>query len=114
MEEKNAYDDLIEYLEKGEQIEAIIFGAWGWDGYNEPEPPIIDHALFGKVMTLEEAMPYLKRFSFYSGYGAPECHAVRVFTNQRIIWVTQYDGSTTLDSSIRNPQEGYMPDMPGG
>lgn len=32
----NAYNDLIEYLEENEVLEHIVFGSWGWGGYNEP------------------------------------------------------------------------------
>jgi len=35
---KNAYDDLIDELQEGEQVEAIVFGDWGWDGFDEPKP----------------------------------------------------------------------------
>lgn len=111
--ESNAYSELMEYLNKDELVEAIIFGEWGWEGYNEPTPNIVNHNLFGEILSIDEAKPLLERFSFLGGFGSPNCYAVRIFTNQRIIWVTQYDGSTTLDGTIIKPTKGYIPDMPG-
>jgi len=110
----SALKDLEEYLEKDEVVEAIIFGAWGWSGFGEPEPNPLPHELFGKIMTFDEAKQYMKDWSFYGGYGSPDCYAVNIYTNKRVIWVTQYDGSTNLSSMPRNPIEGEIPDMPGG
>lgn len=109
----NAYEDLQNYLEENETVEAIVFGPWGWYGYCEPEPPPVPPDKRGQILTLEEAKPFMQDWSFYGGYGAPECYAVYIWTDQRIIWVTQYDGSTGLNSAPRNPQ-AVMPDMPGG
>ena len=114
MKKKTAYSEIMERLEEGEIIEAIIFGNWGWDGFDEPSPPPVPEKMRRKVLTLDEAKPLLKKFKFGGGFGAPETYAVRIFTNKRVFWVTQYDGATGLDSTIRNPIDGYEPDMPGG
>lgn len=106
---ENAYNDLLDFLEEGEAVEAIVFGDWGWGGYEEPKNNIKK----GVLLTLEEAKPMMKNWTFYGGYGAPECPATNIWTNKRVIWVTQYDGSTTLDSALRNPAN-CMPEMPGG
>lgn len=111
---ENAYEDLLEFLREEEIVTAIVFGEWGWGGYEEPIPNAVSHKLFGKILTIEEAKPLMQTWSFYSGYGAPECYAVNVYTNQRVIWVTQYDGSTSLNSMSIIPKEGEIPDMPGG
>ena len=121
----NAYNDLINMLDQDEQVEAIVFGAWGWASAprssdeewepdsSEPEPPPVPFKLRGKTMTLEEARPYMQGWSFIGGFGAPDCYATYIWTNQRIIWVTQYDGATGLDSAPRYPHD-CIPDMPGG
>lgn len=109
----NAWDDLQEYLKENETVEAVVFGAWGFDGYKEPNPPPVAKSKRGVVLSPTEAMPMMDGWSFNGGYGAPECYAVRIWTSTRIIWVTQYDGATSLDSSLRNPQN-CDPDMPGG
>ena len=122
----NAWNDLQEILEPGEEVEAIVFGPWGWGcllgteeeenwelGFDEPDPPLVPFNKRGVVMTLEEAQQYMDGWSFYGGYGAPECYAVYIWTNQRIFWVTQYDGATGLNSAPRHPKN-IMPNMPGG
>ena len=110
----SAYREMMDCLEDGEIVEAITFGEWGWDGYKEPKPPPIPSNMKGRVLTVDEAKPLMQDWKIYSGYGAPECYAIRVWTNTRILWVTQYDGSTRIDDSPRNPLDGYIPDMPGG
>ena len=108
----NAYEDLLEHLHEGETIEAIVFGEWGWGSYGE-ESVVVPKDKQGVLLTPEEAKPMMAGWSFNGGYGSPECYAVNVWTNKRVIWVTQYDGSTCLDSAPRNPI-AHIPDMPGG
>ena len=52
-------------------------------------------------------------WQIFNGYGAPQAYAMYVWTNQRVLWITQYDGSTHLDGMPRNP-EAVVPEMPGG
>lgn len=120
----SAIDDLRQFLRPGEVIEAIVFGPWGWGseprdgegwepGYGEPSPPPVPFDKRGFILTEAEAEPFMQSWSFYGGYGAPDCYATYIWTNQRVIWVTQYDGATGLSSAPRNPVES-IPDMPGG
>ena len=55
----------------------------------------------------------MKSWSFWGGYGAPQCYAIYAWSNQRVFWVTQYDGSTSLNFAPRIPID-TMPSMPGG
>lgn len=110
---KNAYEELMKFLEEGEVIEGIVFGEYGWGGYGEEEDHKVHKDLQGVLMSIEMAKPLMDGWSFNGGYGAPECNATYVWTNKRCIWVTQYDGSTCLDSMPRHPV-ACMPDMPGG
>lgn len=119
----SAWKELQDKLRPGETIEGIVFGAWGWGsiapgdgfepGYGEPEPPAVPVELRGKVLSPEDAEPYMQSWSFSGGYGAPDCYAVYIWTSERVFWVTQYDGATWLDSAPRNPIN-VIPDMPGG
>lgn len=119
----SAYKELIEYLDSDENVEGIVFGAWGWGsivadkftpGFGEPNDPLpVPADLRGKVLTLKQAKKYMATWSFDNGFGSPECYATCVWTNKRVIWVTQYDGSTGLDSMPRNPVN-FIPYMPGG
>lgn len=120
----SAYDDLQEILLEGEEVEGIVFGPWGWGiapnegedwdyGYSEPDPPPVPFEKRGEVMTLDEAQQYMNGWSFYGGFGAPDCYATYIWTTERVMWVTQYDGSTRLNSAPRHPDE-IIPNMPGG
>ena len=120
----NAFDELTKELHEGESIEAIVFGAWGWGrvpkqneswqpAHDEPEPPPVPFDRRGKLLTADEAKPLMVGWSFFGGFGSPRCYAVHVWTNQRVLWVTQYDGSTDLNSMPRHPA-AVIPDMPGG
>jgi hypothetical protein len=115
MDRRPAYEELGKFLEKGEIVEAIVFGAYGWDSAqrlpNIENPVPLDK--IGVVMSLKEAKPFMMSWAFNGGYGLPDCYAVRIWTNMRVLWVTQYDGSTSLDSCYRNPVN-CIPDMPGG
>jgi len=113
---KTAYKELMEYLQEDEHVEAIIFGDFGWGGDREPEPHPVPHDKFGKILTMEQAEPYLKdgRWRFYGRYNSPRCYAVRIWTNKRVLWVSEYDGWTCLNSAPLKPIDGYIPDMPGG
>ena len=107
----SAYNELLEFLDENEVVEGIIFGDYGWTiyGKHNPYPDVVQR----KLLTIEEAKPMMKDWVFYNGYGAPECFATNIWTNKRVIFVTQYDGSTNLNSVFRNPTE-CEPDMPGG
>jgi hypothetical protein len=100
-------------LDKDETVEAVIFGKYGWEGYDEPKPAPIPKDKQKILMTLEEAEPYMQEWEIYGGYGAPNAYAMYVWTNKRVMWITQYDGSTSLDSMPRNPI-ACNPKMPGG
>jgi hypothetical protein len=120
----SAYSELMEYLEPEEVVESIVFGAWGWGskpyngeawelGYGEPEPPPVPFDKRGKLMPISEAEPMMQSWQFRGGYGAPDCYAVYIWTDRRVIWVTQYDGATGLSCAPRVPKDCF-PDMPGG
>lgn len=116
-----AYDELMEYLEEGEVVECVMFGGWGYGSdyysdegnielaYDEPYEGHVPIEKRGKALTLEEAKPHMQNWSFNGGYGSPECYAVNIYTNQNIIYVHEYDGSTCLVSVNRNPVDGVTP-----
>lgn len=109
----NAQNDIIEKLRDDEIIEAVVFGPWGWDGYGEPDPAPVPESMQGRLLPWNIARTYMQNWSFYGGFGAPECYAVYIWTSERVFWVTQYDGATSLSWAPRWPQE-LIPDMPGG
>lgn len=108
----SAKDDILKELEDGEEIEAVVFGNWGWKGQDEPEPPIVPDDKKGTILSWKEAQPYLIGWDANGGYGPVECYAIYVWTNKRVLWITQYGGATDLDSAPRNPTN-IVPVMTG-
>lgn len=113
MSNKNAYDELIEFLDDEETVEGVVFGVFGWSGFDEPDEAKIPENMRGIVLSIDQAKPFMKGWSFYGGHGAPMCYAITVWTNENVIFVSQYDGSTRLESVPRNPVD-HDPEMPGG
>lgn len=106
------FADDIEEEAGDEPIEAIVIGNMGWSDYNTEINPRFADVPQGKVLSWEAARPLLD-FPYSTGYGAPECHAIYAWTATRVLFVSQYDGSTCLQSVPRNPIE-TTPEMPGG
>ena len=83
-----------EMLEKGEKVEAIIFGECYYGADNI--------APIDKVLTLKEAVEQMS-VGFDSGYGSAGCPPMTVWTDKNIFIITEYDGATGLMSIPRNP-----------
>lgn len=102
----------------GEEIQSIVIGAFGWGSWEDDNPYAEEDrhkpasARKGELLSWDEARPLLN-YDYDDGYGAPECHAITVWTENLVLWVTQYDGSTYISSIYRNPVE-HRPNMPGG
>lgn len=95
-----------------EKIEAIVIGKMGWGDYGKDRVPNYDQMKKNEILSWEEAAPFLD-YSYSTGYGAPECNAIVAWTSTRVIYVSQYDGSTSIESVPRNPT-AHEPRMPGG
>lgn len=63
------------------------------DGYTSGPLPIL---------SWQEARPHLD-YQYDSGYGAVDCHAVYAWTPSRVLFISQYDGSTHVTSVPRHP-----------
>jgi hypothetical protein len=101
----SAYDELIEALQPGEQVEAVLFGHWDDSDWDESpvEPGGVPREMRGVLLTLEQARPLMQSWNIRGGYGCAECYALNVWTDRRVLFITQYDGATTLDYVPRNP-----------
>lgn len=108
-----AKEQLLEALLPGEAVEAIVFGNWGWSGYNEPKPPPIPADFRGRILSLEEASPLLDLFSFSCGFGSPRTYETFIWTNRRVGLIETYDGRSELVWVPRNPTTA-KPYMIGG
>lgn len=66
----------------------------------------------GKLLSWEEAKPYLN-YEFSADYGSISCHPVYVWTDNYVIFISTYDGSTNWNAIPRNPVP-CNPYYPGG
>ena len=102
----NAYEQLIKFLRPNENVEAIVFGPWGWgcDEIDELVDGPIPSDKQGLVMSLKSARPLMQSWKFNIGsFDAPTYYAVYIWTNERVIWAIRTDGFTRLSSVPRNP-----------
>lgn len=109
-EQKSALKDLLNFLEEGEEVQAVVFGDWGWGNYEDVG--LVPKERRGKVLSPQEAQCYMEGWSFNGGHGSPECYAAYIYTDQRLIFPSQYDGATNLEGMPLRPTE-CMPTMPG-
>ena len=118
-EYENTFAEDIEAAAGGEPIIGIVIGPFGWGDYvpilsEEPERKrAVPQELRGKVLTWEQARPWLN-YKYDRGYGAPDCHAIFAWTENRVIFVDQYDGATSVCWVPRHPTADRVPYMPGG
>lgn len=95
----NFKDDILDAA-GDEPIEAIVIG------YSL----IRDSEQVGQLLSWEEALPYLD-YEYYTDYGSPDCNPITAWTSSKIIFVAEYDGSTSVSFVYRNPTP-HMPTYP--
>ena len=110
----NSFADNILAEANGEDIESVVIGAFGYGkGWHAPDTEqVIPREKMGVALPWAGASVLLD-YEYYTGFGAPNCHAVWAWTASRVIFVSTYDGSTSVTSVPRNPRDG-TPSMPGG
>ena len=107
-----------ESLASDETVIGVVIGEYGW-GANWEQPGFGEEFAINPipwdkrriVLTWAEARPLLD-YDFDAGYGSPGCHHIYIWTTQRVLFISQYDGSTTLESVPRDPV-ACRPEMPG-
>ncbi len=107
--EKDAFADLQAALENGEKVEALVFGEWGGYRYDGPIPK----NKIGKVLTLRQARPLMRGWSFDGGFGCAHTYPVHIWTDRRVLFVHEYDGSSCLHAVPRFPTSDALPEMSG-
>lgn len=53
----------------------------------------------GAINAVLDALDY----SYDSGYGSQDCHDINIWTADKVYYIHEYDGSTSLDYQPRNP-----------
>ncbi len=110
--DKCAYHELLGFLHPNEEVEAVVFGPWGWEGrprlgskkdipwgyrrlsyskykestedQDEQQKPhnFIPYELRGRLLSWAEAAAWMTNWQFLGGYGSPDTYAVRVWTKE--------------------------------
>lgn len=99
------FKDHILEVADGEPIEAIVVGKkenWGDEGCRAELQP---------VQTWDDAIKSLE-YPHNTDFGALGCHSITAWTATKVIFVSQYDGSTTVCSVPRHPI-AHFPTMMG-
>ena len=108
---QTAYESLTFFLKTNEVLQAVAFSD------ERSEFDAIPAALLNRVLTPFEAAGHMHSWSLLGGFGRVKSYAMTAWTNQRVIWVTQYDGQTTLHSAPLVPPafgSTFKCGMPGG
>ena len=101
-------------IEAGERLEAIAFS--NPEGFVQEPRRRIPKTLMDRILKPEEAAAHMDSWPLLGQHGNPKSYAMAAWTNQRFIWVTQFDGSTSLHSApLRPPLFGtpFLCEMPG-
>lgn len=88
----------------GEPILAIKFDDNVLNNYyGKPNPrwEATKH-LVNKLCTWEELSPFLD-YEYDCGYGSMDCHNIVAWTATKVIYIHEYDGSTSVVYVDRNP-----------
>jgi len=94
-------DILAAAVREGEEIESVVIGDPMWGFRKEDTVPKEKKY---KLMTPEEAKQYLN-YRYYPGFGGPECHDIWAWSQKRVYFVHEYDGSTGIRAMYRNPTD---------
>lgn len=88
----------------GEEIIAISISPWNNSSARyDAEPGVVaDHALGCEPVSWAEAFPVLN-YEYDDGYGGQDCHDIIAWTATKVLYVHEYDGSTSVQSVPRNP-----------
>lgn len=102
MNEDQTFAQDIEEVAQGEPILFAVIGA-SPRNYGTPDERYIGaDARKGEILTWDEARPLLD-YEYDDGYGGADCHPVHVWTENKVIFVHEYDGSTYASYVPRNP-----------
>jgi hypothetical protein len=83
----------------GKPILGAVLGQHYSDRYDEPKP-----AWVGKLISWEKAKKILN-YDYDNGYGGADCHPAYVWTEDKVMFVSEYDGATAVSFVPRNPIE---------
>ncbi len=99
----------IEELVMVDDIEAVVIGGYNQDWSNEGREG--SNQTIGQVLTWKQARPMLD-YEFDDGLGGADCNSLLLWTFDRVWFVHEYDGATSLAWVPRQPC-ACMPEFSG-
>lgn len=82
-----------------EEIIAIAVSPKRGYSYHDDKP---DHNLGAEPVEWDKAFEVLN-YDYSDGFGGQDCHDIWAWTETRVLFVHEYDGSTRIASAPRNP-----------
>ena len=95
----DAMADLKRSLFPDEEILGIVFG--DWLDFSRPKYSGAEAMRTGVLLSVEEAGPMMRGWEFYNSDS--KCYSMYAWTQGRVLFVSEYDGSTMINSCPRNP-----------
>jgi hypothetical protein len=94
---------MIERAAAPDPIIAVVIGPFGrGDGFGEERITRPVPVRVGELLRWEEARPMLD-YEFDPGFGQPQCDAIYAWTENNVLFVDEYDGTTQVLPIPRNP-----------
>jgi len=108
MNDSNFKEDILEKV--GDEVETAVIIVFGV-GYNEKSIHFPEDKL-NIPFNLKEVINYFD-YDYDSGFGGQDCDNIFIFLKKKILFIWEYDGSTSIASVPRNPEsynkeEGYL------
>ena len=108
---QGTYLEEIDLILDGEDVISIVIGEADWlseeatTGQVELNNLMTRMDGFIKYDGLPESVRKLLDYHFDDDFGLPDCNPITIWTETRIIFTREYDGSTWLHSLPRNPTD---------
>ena len=99
----HAKQEILKMLAEGEVVEGVVIGAkcGCYSDYDDDDEEYGEPA--APVLTWDEAGPQLQLFSGVGGFGSYGGRKTYVWTNTRVLFISEYDGSSCWNDVPRDP-----------
>lgn len=98
--EEDAYDQLLDALEEGEEVDKIVFGT-----ASNITTPEVTEELRGKLMPIKHAERYMHGWKLVDESADAPTYNIRIWTTHRVLWTKiAANGSVELTSVERGPE----------
>ena len=88
----------------GEPVEFAVIGTDRW--WEEEDRRGIPKEKKGVVLAWNEARQLLN-YGYSTGFGGADCHPIYAWSEHWVLFVSEYDGSTTINRISRFPVPSY-------